>query len=385
MCRGSCRRDRDRLGGRGAGGKRPRSCAEVAAAIKLLRSGCRAACNRQYLGRIPRAYARHLHQPFEPGSEYLRRHQGVAGEARIRAGLSRFRQGQRDRRRRELGAAALRGTGALPRRHPGADAQLARLDLVPDRTGAGACARQGDPAGAVRAARRALRAAGGAGRRSGGLERRRARTARPAAQRHHQRTGPRLPPASRPLALSGHPRLRGRGRGDLFRPRRRDPRRDRAARRAAHPGRRAPAGDHRRIRIGQVVAAARRRAATNCPKAPRVDSVAADPAREGAARNHRQGNRHASRQAAGVAKLAPAPGQAGGRQRRRRTGQGPAHRRIDATPRCCCRSTSSKRCSPSRPPRSATHSCAWCAPYSTRRGTFRSWWSRPAAPTCWKA
>ncbi len=57
----------------------------------------------------------------------------------------------------------------------------------------------------------------------------------------------------------------------------------------------------------------------------------------------------ARRQAARLAQLARAAGQAGRRQRHRRAAQGPAHRRSDATPRCCCRSTSSRRCSRSRP------------------------------------
>ena len=61
-----------------------------------------------------------------------------------------------------------------------------------------------------------------------------------------------------------------------------------------------------------------------------------------------------------------------GRDRRhRRAAQGSAHRRGRATPPCCCRSTSSRRCSPSRPRPSARPSCSCSRPRSIRRAICR--------------
>src|SRR5216684_3154739 len=54
-----------------------------------------------------------------------------------------FRQSDRYRRGGELGKAALRRIVALPRRHPGADAELARIEMVLRRTVPGARAGQG--------------------------------------------------------------------------------------------------------------------------------------------------------------------------------------------------------------------------------------------------
>ena len=164
-----------------------------------------------------------------------------AGEARIRAGLPRFRQGYRHRRRRELGEAALRGALALPRGHPGADAELARLDVVPAELSQARalgkvilpviCAPLGD-----RYVLPEMQAVDLVDWNAGGLERLEQRLR---AIANELARGFRLDPNRPPYP--GHPCIRGRGCGDLFRPRQRDPHCHREAGCPPHPGRRAVA------------------------------------------------------------------------------------------------------------------------------------------------
>ena len=259
--------------------------------------------------------ARYFHQPFEPRSEgspttSRRRWTGSASSRCFSISTRRPGIGAG----RELGKAALRGVVALSCGDPGADAELARLHLVPDRARAGARARQGDPADHLRAARRALRPAGDPIGRPARLEGGRPRAHRAAAARDHQRARPRLHARPEPAALSRHPCLRGRGRRDLFRPRRREPRGDRAARCAPHPGRRPLSGDHRRVRLRQVVAAQGRRAAAACSAPARMAGVADHSAREGADGGARQGDRRSTAASRTTGALAPAA-----RQRRSRS------------------------------------------------------------------
>ena len=74
-----------------------------------------------------------------------------------------------------------------------------------------------------------------------------------------------------PPAVSGSARLPGRGRGDLFRPRRRHPPPDRAARRAARAGRRQADRALGLVGIGQILAAAGRRHSAAETRRPQLD------------------------------------------------------------------------------------------------------------------
>ena len=262
-----------------------------------------------------------------------------------------FDKDNRDRRRRELGEAALRGTVALPRRHPGADAELARLDLVPHRTRAGARARQGDPAdhrarrwASASCCPRCRRSIWSTGTRAASSGSSSGCAPSPANWRAVSALDPDRPPYPGIHAFEAEDAAIYFGRDDETRAviERLDARRTQGGARSA--------GDHRRVRLRQIVAAARRRAAAARAPPARMDCAAADPAREGAARNAspRRSPQHLGkpeewRSWHAAARHSRTPSTTSTNCSRTCASA------TRATPRCCCRSISSRRCSPSRP------------------------------------
>ena len=138
-----------------------------------------------------------------------------------------------------------------------------------------------------------------------------------------------------PPAVSGAARLPGRGRRDLFRPRRRHPPPDRAARGAARPGRRQADRAAGVVGIGEILAAAGGRHPPAETRRPQLDRRAADAA------THASGRR-AGAGAGGGQRPEPPTGEVAGRSPR--------------SPTRCARSMTSPTTCASRPARARRRS-----------------------------
>ena len=269
-----------------------------------------------------------LHQPFERGPASFRRRQGCPRPARLRADVSRLRQGDRARHRRGLGEAALRGADALPCGDPGAHAGLARLQMVLRRTDPGARARQGDPAGAVRSrskagssCRTSRRSTWSTGTRAGWSGWRiacaRSPTSWPAASRSIRR--------ARPIRASTRSRRRTR-RSISGATRKAAPCSSGSTRGARKAARASWSSSGRRARASPHCS---RRACCRCLNRRRAQWVisAGHPAREGTDGGARQGAGSACRQTGDLARLARDAERAGRRCGARALCAGRAHRR----------------------------------------------------------